>query len=122
MLLTFYKKAWLTFAIFTALTCLLAASRRLDHWMFIRRLRKSPFYLDEVEIVLSLEGFISTETKSRVEFKWGVFTDAVRFPDGFLLLVGQHQFYWLPHSALASGSASEVEALLRHALPSFREL
>lgn len=121
ILLSLVNKLWVPLAILSPFGVLLALGPRLDYWFFKRRLRKSPFYLSDVEIAISQEGCLSTDSKSRVELKWSVFTGAVRFADGFLLLIGPQQFYWWPNAALIQGSASDVNDLLRHCISNYRD-
>ncbi len=49
-------------------------------------------------------------------FAWSVYSRAVRFPDG-VLLVRKGAARWLPDSALKSGTVEEAMALVSSKLP-----
>jgi hypothetical protein len=100
-------------AIFAAALVLLILGPRIDYWVMKRRFRRSPFYNSDVRILVTPDGIVSSDAISRVELAWSAFTKARRFPDGLLVVLGQAQFYWLPDSALHTGTVSEVENLLR---------
>lgn len=99
-------------AIFAILIVLLALGPRIDYWVMKRRFRRSPFYNGDVRVWISSSGVVSSDPQCKVELAWSAFTEAHRFPDGFLVLFGPQQFYWWPDSALRDGSVSEVESLL----------
>lgn len=119
LVLALVNKVWGPACVFALLLILLLLGPKIDYWCFKRRLRKSPFYRSEVEVVLSEEGCIVTDRSSRVELKWNFFNKAVRFSDGFLMFIGSHQFYWWPTASLVSGIEDEVDDLLKRKLQSY---
>jgi hypothetical protein len=104
----------------SALLVLLIISPRFDGWRFRRNLRKSPFYMNEVKFVMSQDGCEICDPISSTTLKWPVFHKAIRFPDGFLLLIGTDQFYWLTIATLVEGSADEVNELIARAIGKYK--
>jgi len=108
-----YEKLIVPSLIFAFLLMLLAFSPQIDYWWAKRSFRKSPFYNSDVVIQLSEQGYLGRDANSRTQLGWPVFTKGRRFPDGFLLFTGPHQFHWWPNAALSSGTTSEVDAIVR---------
>jgi hypothetical protein len=98
---------------------LLLQGPRIDYFLLTRRLRKSPFYGDELKIIVSQEGVAVDTQRSQTSLKWSAFTRARRFASGFLLFTGPTAFHWWPDSALAEGTLTEVTSLLRQNVPSY---
>ena len=105
--------------IFGAMLVVLVSGPKIDNWLMKRRFRRSPFHDGDFRITVTREGFASTGAKTRVELAWSAFTQARRFPDGFLVQFGTQQYYWWPDVALAVGSVGEVEQLLRLNVPQY---
>jgi hypothetical protein len=84
-----------------------------------RRLRKSPFYGDEINILVSEEGMSFETPRSQTNLKWAAFSYARRVAHGFLAFTDPKVAHWLPDSALASGTPAEVELLLRENIVAF---
>jgi hypothetical protein len=80
---------------------LLIQGPRIDYFFLKRRLRKSPFYGDELT------------PRSQTTLRWSAFTRARRFPSGFLLFTGPTVFHWWPDSARTQGTAEDVTCILR---------
>lgn len=99
---------------------LLRYSHLIDEWLIIRRFRKSPFYNEHYQAVLSPDGFTATGNLSTVQYNWAVFTEAHRMEDGFLLLQGPRVFSWLPMSALVAGTPDEVDKLIRNNIANYK--
>lgn len=92
---------------------LLVQGPRIDYFFLKRRLRKSPFYGDELKILISQEGVAVNTPRSQTSLKWSAFTRARRLASGFLLFTEPTVFHWWPDSALAQGTLAEVTTLLR---------
>ena len=92
---------------------LLALGPKIDYWLVKRRLRKSPFYGNELVVTVADSG-VSLETpKSKAEVSWSAFTKAHYVSDGILIFLGPSQFEWWPNLRLVVGHTSEVEGLVR---------
>jgi hypothetical protein len=100
---------------------LLVQGPRIDYFFLKRRLRKSPFYGDELNIRVSSEGVAVNAPKSEMSLKWSAFTRARRFASGFLLFTEPTSFLWWPDSALMQGTPAEVGSLLRQNVPLYDE-
>lgn len=97
----------------TVFFLLLVQGPRIDYFFLKRRLRRSPFYGDELKILVSREGIVVNTPRSQASLKWSVFTRARRLASGFLLFTEPTAFHWWPDSALAHGTLEEVTDLLR---------
>ncbi len=98
---------------------LLVQGPRLDYMLLKRRLRKSPFYGDEINIIVSEEGMSFETPRSKTSLKWSAFTYARRGAHGFLAFTDPKAAHWLPDSSLTSGVPAEVELLLRKNIVAF---
>lgn len=98
---------------------LLFLGPRIDYFVLKRRLRKSPFYGEELKIVLSQDGVIVDTAKSQTSLKWSAYSRARRLATGFLIFTEPTVFQWLPDSALAQGSLTDVTDLLRRSIPAY---
>jgi hypothetical protein len=105
-------KQWPLVILFAFLSLCLAAGNRFDLFLTRRRFRKSPFCDQNVKAVVSEDAYLAEDAQSKVELKWSVVTKARRFSDGFLIVIGQHNFYWLPHKSISGGNIEDVHALL----------
>ncbi len=92
---------------------LLVLGSRIDNFFLKRRLKKSPFYGDEIIIDISDSGVAVSTPRSQAALQWSVFTTARRLGAGFLVFTGPTAFDWWPDAALAGGTLNEVERLLR---------
>jgi len=90
---------------------LLFQSHRLDYWFIKRRLRRSPFYEDEVRVGVSEAGVSVQTPRSEAVLQWPAFSRVLRLKDGFLVFTGPAVFDWWPDLALCEGSTSELESL-----------
>jgi len=89
-------------------------AHRVDLWRARRALTKSPYRDEVLTVAFSESGFHAKSPKQDSWSDWSLFTKAVHFPDGFLLLRGPKVFNWIPVSAIADSSqVSELENLLR---------
>ena len=98
--------------VFIALVFFMYKGHLVDLWLAKRRLRKSPYFNDNVVITISPESYHEKSDKSESTIAWSAFTKVRRFNDGVLLFQGA-LVHWLPNSAIASGSVSLVEELAR---------
>lgn len=98
---------------------LLVQGPRLDYMLLKRRLRKSPFYEDEINILVSEEGMSFETPRSQTSLKWSAFTSATRVAHGFLAFTDPKSAHWLPDSALTSGAPADVEFLFRKNIVAF---
>jgi hypothetical protein len=92
---------------------LLALGPRIDYWFMKRRLKKSPFYGNELLINVAESGVSLTTPGSKTELSWSVFTMAHYLSDGILVFLGPSQFEWWPNAALVVGHRGEVERVVR---------
>ena len=100
---------------------LLVQGPRIDYFFLKRKLRRSPFYGDELKIRVSAEGVAVNAPKAETSLKWSAFTRARRLAAGFLLFTEPTVFHWWPDSALTQGTPAEVESLLRQHLVAYEE-
>lgn len=80
-----------------------------------RRLKRTAGQGVTVIVRLSDEEVTTSDAQARTHLRWTVFTRAVRFPDGIILLRGR-VLRWLPDAALQDGSPEEATALVRSKL------
>ena len=97
---------WAPASMLAPFPVVLAVAPWLDRFVLKRRLPKSSFYLSDVQIAVPEQGFLSVDKKSRVEMKWSVFSEVVRFKNGIHLLIGNQQFYGWPDTAPIKGGAT----------------
>lgn len=100
---------------------LLLQGPRLDCMLLKRRLRKSPFYGDEVNIFASVDGVCFETPRSKSLLNWSAFSRVRRVASGFLLFTDPKVCHWLPDSGLVSGTSPEVESLLRKNIVAFEQ-
>lgn len=93
---------------------LLLMGPRLDYLVLKRRLKKSPFYGEEVQFAVADAGVSVNTPKSQSSLSWSAFTAAKRVSSGYLLFSGPTVFHWLPDEALTGGSVADVQRLLQH--------
>lgn len=105
--------------VFTVFFLLLGQGPRIDYFFLKRRLRKSPFYGDELKILISQDGVAVNTPRSQTSLKWSAFTRARRLASGFLLFTEPTTFHWWPDAALAQGTLEEVANLLRQNVASY---
>lgn len=91
---------------------LLVQGSRIDYFFLKRRLKKSPFYRDDIQVELSDSGVCVSSARSQTALQWSAFTKARRLSDGFLVFVGPTVFFWWPDAALTAGALDEVKRLL----------
>jgi len=99
--------------LFIVFLVLLLIGPKLDLWVMMRRFRKSPFYENNVNYVISKNGIKMESENCKSELSWNAFTNICRFSDGFLIFSGPQAFHWLPDSSLISGSLEDAELLFR---------
>ena len=106
------------FGVFLALfTLLLLVGQRFENWRSRRALASSLHLDEELTVSLSDAGYHVWSTLQDTRMQWAMFTKAVYFDDGFLLLQGPGLCYWIPFSALVPGAdPEEIESLLRSKL------
>jgi hypothetical protein len=88
-----------------------------EPWSIKRKLRKSPFKGQEVEVSITDESFDFSSSLATISLKWRVFTKVVCFKDGILLFQGLHIFSWIPYACLRTGSNQQLEELVRKHVP-----
>jgi hypothetical protein len=101
---------------------LLVLRPRIDFWFFRNQVCNLPFpgsIVSEVEQVFSKSESIGADAMNRVTLDWAAFSKVIRFPDGFLLLVGARQFFWCPDAALTHGRVDEVRTMLQQHIPNY---
>ena len=108
-----YIKFYSIAAIFAFFIALLLAGPRFDYWLMKRRLRKSPFYNQMMQIEVSTEGVVIKSDISEVKLSWQVFTQYVSNKKGFLLQSGKSDDFWWPNASITEGTLLEVEALIK---------
>ncbi len=79
------------------------------------RLRRRSGFGSETSYSMAETGITITGT-GQGNFAWSVYSRAVRFPDG-VLLVRKGAVRWLPDAALKSGTVDEAMALVSSKLP-----
>jgi YcxB-like protein len=114
-----YGKAIIPSMTFATFLVLLALGPRINIWLMLRRLRRSPFYNSDVLMTVTPDGYISQSEGSRSELTWRAFTKIRRLRDGFLVFMGVDNCYWWPDSAISTGSVPEVESTLRAAVADY---
>jgi hypothetical protein len=92
---------------------LLAMGPRFDYWFMVRRFRRSPFYLNRMQIHFDERGYAATSDNGEGKLPWKVFTRVHRFDDGFLALTGPMFGYWWPDAALVEGSVAQLQTLIK---------
>jgi hypothetical protein len=85
---------------------------RVQRWGIRRRFRRSPFCGEDLAFEFGEHEVRITSPQQDVRLQWSVFTKAVRFEDGFLLMQGSSVFNWIPAAAFAD--PSHVSAMEAH--------
>lgn len=97
---------------------LLVLGPRIDYALTRRRLKKSAFYGDSMQIQVNALGIAVTSPRSELKLSWSVFTKARRIASGFMVH-SDGSIHWWPDSALSAGSIGDVERLLRENVRSY---
>ena len=84
------------------------------------RLRRRSGFGSETSYSMAETGITITGT-GQGSFAWSVYSRAVRFPDG-VLLVRKGAVRWLPDGALKSGTVEEAMALVSSKLPYYQSV
>jgi hypothetical protein len=123
MITTSGKTAPLLMVFFTlaAFLVLLLQGPRLDYMLLKRRLRKSPFYGDEINISVSEDGVSFKTQRSQATLNWSAFTFARRVGTGFLVFTDPKTSHWWPDAALTNGTLAEIKHHLRTNIPNFED-
>lgn len=90
----------------------LMAMKRLQGCHIRRRFRKSPFCGEDLAFEFGEHEVRVTSPQQDVKLQWSVFTKAVRFEDGFLLMQGPSVFNWIPAAAFVD--PSHIDAMDAH--------
>ncbi|WP_419663173.1 uncharacterized protein Dvar_36000 [Desulfosarcina variabilis str. Montpellier] len=98
---------------FAVVVILMLYGHKIDYLFIKRRSRKSPHINEDVEIILSENGFQAVSSKSETKAKWSIFTEAVAFRDGFLLFQGPRLFNWLPFNKISEGNIQKLIDLIK---------
>jgi hypothetical protein len=85
------------------------------YWIVPNWLRRRSGFGSETSYSMAETGTTITGTRQGT-FTWSVYSRAVRFPDG-ILLVRKGAVRWLPDAALKSGAVEEAMALVSSQLP-----
>ena len=81
---------------------------KLDNYLARRRLKSSPHCDERLLLVLSDDGYVATSSLQKTKLRWAVFTGAIAFPDGVLILHGKGMCHWLPFRCLEKPSDSDI--------------
>jgi hypothetical protein len=100
-------------AVLCAFLFFLAMGPRLDYFFLKRRLKKSPFYGDQIRIEISDDGVVVKTERSVSALQWSAFTKAKRTNSGFLVFTEPTQFHWWPDAFLVAGEPRHVDKLLK---------
>jgi hypothetical protein len=107
---------------FAALGLITLSTHRIDNFISRRRIKRSPHYLEELNITMSHEGYHVHSRLQDIRLGWAAFSHAVPFPDGVLLFQGRQMCRWLPFRALLhEGDAAALYPFLQHALDAARQ-
>ena len=74
-----------------------------------------PFKPDKVQIELTDENLIRTDSLLQEETSWRMYSSYRRFSDG-IMFAGPGVWQWLPNEELIEGKIEDVEELLRRSL------
>lgn len=95
----------------------------IDAWFAKRRLRKSPFYNNDLTFRISADELHVTGKNEDSRLKWSAFSKARRFSDGLLLFQGPHFFNWLPdRAAVDAASITSAQELARAQIKDYRDV
>lgn len=113
---------WLPRVTLTVVLLSLIFSARLDRWRYVRRFRKGKLADRTVCFTLRPEGLSVVAKLSTSTSQWAAFTAARRFPDGFLLIAGARPLYWLPHTALTTGTPEDAARVIYSGIPDYKDV
>jgi uncharacterized protein YhhL (DUF1145 family) len=105
---------------FAAIIILMLYGHKIDYLVLKYRCRKSPYINEQVEITISDEDYRVLSDKFETKSLWSVFTKAVVFSDGFLLMQGPGLFNWLPVKNITQGSAQELNQLIKNNIKEYK--
>jgi hypothetical protein len=111
-----YGKIYVLIGLSAFFLPLLAIGPRFDYWYMRRRWRRHPQFNESLRFEAADSGLSFFTQKSSGIIQWSAYTSAVARPRGVLLYATKWEYYWLPDSAIAEGSAAEMRALLRSKL------
>lgn len=81
---------------------------KLDIYLIKTRLRSSPHWNDRIEVTLSEDGYGTVSPLHEAKLAWKLFTGAVAFADGVLVLQGKDSYNWLPFRCLENQADAEL--------------
>ena len=116
------RSYWWIALVYVGLVLVLFKAQSIDIWFLKRRLRRSPFWNQELVISITPQGLHLITANYDMMLKWSAFTKARTFEDGVLLFQGNVIFNWLPDSALTEGTRAEVESLIQTNVKDYKRL
>ena len=99
-------------ALFGALTIVMFVSPRLDNYLFISRLKKSPQYNTQQTLTFSQSGVIVESEVEKGEIRWNAFEKSVIFDDGVLLFKGMGLLEWIPNWSIENDEVVRLRDLV----------
>jgi hypothetical protein len=95
----------------------------IDAWNAKRRLRKSPFYNNDLTFRISESELHITGSNEDTHLKWSAYSKARRFSDGVLLFQGPSFFNWLPDAAaIDKSSIEQLQTIVRERVKDYRDV
>ena len=93
----------------------------LLRWRALRIFRNLPQRDLLLNCVLTAEGVSVESPVSSSRYQWKAYSEAARFTDGHLLLLGSLAMTWLPDAAIVSGeTTSHAESFIREHVANYQ--
>jgi len=92
----------------------------IDKAIIKLKLKKSPFYHNDISIKISDEGLQNTDNYASLDLSWSAITKAREFSDGYMLFTGPSVYYWLPDVALNVGEKNKVGEIIKKKIKDYK--
>jgi len=99
-------------------------SSKFDDWFSMLRLRKLPFFGEEIQIKFTSTGLTESSAKHHNALSLEFFVKVQRLSDGFLIHLNLENanLFWCPDRTLISGNINQVEELFRQNVKKYQVL
>lgn len=114
-----YAKLYFIVAFAVFFLLLLAAGPRFDYLMMRRRWKRHPQFNELLRVELSEDHVSHVTSKFSGTTQWSGYVKGIAHSTGVMLYSSSWEYYWLPDSAITSGTPADARKILESKLRDF---